>query len=356
MRARELINFDGTPGKYNSITDVDDVEVGHSTIINGKGKLIVGKGPVRTGVTVIFPRGKENTSIPVFAAHDVLNGSGEMTGTIWVEESGFLETPIGITNTHSVGVVRDSIIKWITSNNYLPKGNKWSLPLIAETYDGLLNDINGQHVNEELVFEAISNSKQFPVEEGNIGGGTGMKCHEFKGGIGTSSRIVNINENSYIVGTLVQANYGSRERLTINGINVGKQLTDKLPEINSNYTPGDGSIIVIVATNAPLLPNQLKRLAKRVSLGIGKVGGIGANGSGDIFLAFSTANINAYNSKGNTKIEMISNNMINPLLQSVIESTEESIINSLFAAETMTGINNNKVYELPINRLKELLN
>ena len=356
MRARELINFDGTPGKYNSITDVDDVEVGHSTIINGKGKLIVGKGPVRTGVTVIFPRGKENTSIPVFAAHDVLNGSGEMTGTIWVEESGFLETPIGITNTHSVGVVRDSIIKWITSNNYLPQGNKWSLPLIAETYDGLLNDINGQHVNEELVFEAISNSKQFPVEEGNIGGGTGMKCHEFKGGIGTSSRIVNINENSYIVGTLVQANYGSRERLTINGINVGKQLTDKLPEINSNYTPGDGSIIVIVATNAPLLPNQLKRLAKRISLGIGKVGGIGANGSGDIFLAFSTANINAYNSKGNTKIEMISNNMINPLLQSVIESTEESIINSLFAAETMTGINNNKVYELPINRLKELLN
>ena len=355
MRARELINFNGTPGKYNSITDVDDVEVGHSTIINGNGKLIVGKGPIRTGVTVIFPRGKSNAHLPVFAAYDVLNGNGEMTGTIWVEESGFLETPIAITNTHSVGVVRDSLIQWIMNNNNF-KETRFSLPVIAETYDGVLNDINGHHVKQEHVLEAILNASQFPVYEGNIGGGTGMICHQFKGGIGTSSRQININDNTYTVGTLVQANYGKRERLTINGLNVGKTLLTQFPEINSNYIPGDGSIIVIIATNAPLLPHQLKKLAKRSSLGIGNVGGIGANGSGDIFLAFSTSNIHAFSRKNISDIQMISNDMIDPLLQSVIESTEESIVNSLFAAETMTGINNNKVYELPINRLKELLN
>ena len=356
MRARDLINFNGTTGKYNSITDVDDVEVGHSTIIKGHNKLIVGKGPIRTGVTMIFPRGKSNSHIPVFASHDVLNGNGEMTGTTWVEESGFLETPIGITNTHSVGVVRDSLIKWIMKNS--PNSNipRFSLPVIAETYDGVLNDINGHHITEEHVFEAINNSKQFPVQEGNIGGGTGMICHQFKGGIGTSSRTVNINGNSYSIGTLVQANYGLRRRLSINGINIGKQLSDNLPEIQNDYIPGNGSIIVIVATNAPLLPNQLRRLARRPGLGIGNVGGIGANGSGDIFLAFSTANINAFDRKENTTIEMISNDMIDPLLESVVESTEESIINSLFAANTMSGINGNKVYELPLDKLKTILN
>ncbi len=356
MRARDLITFNGTPGKFNSITDIDDIEVGHSTIIKGHNKLIVGEGPIRTGVTIIFPRGKANFNTPVFAAYDVLNGNGEMTGTTWVEESGFLETPIGITNTHSVGIVRDSLIKWIT--NYSTSSNipRFSLPVIAETYDGVLNDINGHHISEEHVLEAINNSKQFPVEEGNIGGGTGMICHQFKGGIGTSSRTVNINGNSYSVGTLVQANYGIRKRLTINGLNIGNQLSYNLPEIQDDYTPGNGSIIVIVATNAPLLPNQLKRLARRPSLGIGNVGWIGSNGSGDIFLAFSTANINAFNRKENTSIEMLSNDMIDPLLQSVVESTEESIINALFAAKTMIGINDNKVYELPLGKLKTILN
>ncbi len=355
MRARELINFDGITGNYNSITDVDNVEVGHSTIISGDGNLIVGKGPVRTGVTVIFPRGKLESHIPVFAAYDVLNGNGEMTGTIWVEESGFLETPIAITNTHSVGIVRDSLIKWITSNSK-GKDPKFSLPLIAETYDGVLNDINGHHVNENHVNEAIFNSTQFPILEGNVGGGTGMICHQFKGGIGTSSRMITIKENSYVVGTLVQANYGKREQLTINGINVGKQLTDDLPEINDDYHPGDGSIIVIVATNAPLLPTQLKRLAKRSSLGISKTGGIGANGSGDIFLAFSTANKSAFNRDEISNIQMISNDMIDPLLSAVVESTEESILNAMFSAKTMKGINNNIVHELPVDKLKKIIN
>tara|TARA_Y100000814_G_scaffold293256_1_gene274074 strand:+ start:104 stop:940 length:837 start_codon:yes stop_codon:yes gene_type:complete len=277
-----------------------------------------------------------------------------MTGTIWVEESGFLETPIAITNTHSVGIVRDTLIKWITNN---PKFNdsKFSLPLIAETYDGVLNDINGHHVQEQHIFEAISNSNQSSILEGNVGGGTGMICHQFKGGIGTSSREIKINNNTYTVGTLVQANYGKREDLTINGISVGEQLNDQLPEINTQYTPGDGSIIVIVATNAPLLPNQLKRLAKRASLGIGKVGGIGSNGSGDIFLAFSTSNLNAFDRKNITNVQMISNDTIDPLLRGVVESTEESIVNAMFAANTMSGINNNTVYELPINKLKKII-
>tara|TARA_B100001029_G_C15054773_1_gene453501 strand:+ start:1009 stop:2076 length:1068 start_codon:yes stop_codon:yes gene_type:complete len=354
MRARDLISFKGKTGKFNSITDIDDVEVGHSTIIDGDGSLVVGEGPIRTGVTVIFPRGKSNAHLPVFAAHDVLNGNGEMTGTIWVEESGFLETPIAITNTHSVGIVRDTLIKWITNN---PKFNdsKFSLPLIAETYDGVLNDINGHHVQEQHIFEAISNSNQSSILEGNVGGGTGMICHQFKGGIGTSSREIKINNNTYTVGTLVQANYGKREDLTINGISVGEQLNDQLPEINTQYTPGDGSIIVIVATNAPLLPNQLKRLAKRASLGIGKVGGIGSNGSGDIFLAFSTSNLNAFDRKNITNVQMISNDTIDPLLRGVVESTEESIVNAMFAANTMSGINNNTVYELPINKLKKII-
>ncbi|MFL2768127.1 MAG: P1 family peptidase [Dehalococcoidia bacterium] len=355
MRARDLITFKGTPGKFNSITDIDDVEVGHSTVISGDGKLIVGEGPVRTGVTVIFPRGKSNSHLPVFAAHDVLNGNGEMTGTIWVEESGFLETPIAITNTHSVGIVRDTLIKWITNNSKF-KDSKFSLPLIAETYDGVLNDINGHHVKEKHLFEAISNSNQSSILEGNVGGGTGMICHQFKGGIGTSSREVVLNNSSYLVGTLVQANYGRREDLTINGINVGEQLIDQLPEVNTDYIAGDGSIIVIVATNAPLLPTQLKRLAKRASLGIGRVGGIGSNGSGDIFLAFSTSNLNSFDRKEITNVQMISNETIDPLLRGVVESTEESIINALFAANTMSGINNNTVYELPINKLKEIVN
>jgi D-aminopeptidase len=350
-RARDLgIPFDGTPGRYNAITDVVGVEVGLTTLISGKGELVVGKGPVRTGVTAILPRGKDSGN-QVFAAWFTLNGNGEMTGTTWLEESGFLEGPVMITNTHSVGVVHDAVIAWQMKR----MGNRfpaWSLPVVAETWDGDLNDINGFHVKPEHVFQALDGAKSGPVAEGNVGGGTGMIVHQFKGGTGTSSRRMEIHQATYTVGVLVQANYGVRSQLTIAGVPVGREIRDLMPRVRE----GDGgSIIVVIATDAPLLPHQLKRLAERASLGIGKTGGMGANSSGDIFVAFSTANPDAYESSGLAKLEMVPNDWINPLFAATVQATEEAIINAMIAAETMEGVNGNIVYAIPHERLRSVL-
>lgn len=357
-RARDLgIPFAGTPGPLNAITDVAGVTVGHTTLITGDGKLNVGSGPVRTGVTAVHPRGK--TYDPVFSGWYALNGNGEMTGTTWVEESGFLESPVVITNTHSVGVARDATIEWQYANNLfdpLPDDPDvfWSLPVVAETYDGDLNDINGFHVTKEHVISALESAKSGPVAEGNVGGGTGMICHQFKGGIGTASRQVEIADHEYTIGILVQANYGVRETFTIAGVPLGDELSDLMPE----FRPTDretGSIIVIVATDAPLLPHQLKRLARRVPLGISKVGGYASNGSGDIFIAFSTANPGAAARKGILDVEMLPNDSISPLFLATAQATEEAIVNAMVAARTMTGINGNTVYALPHDRLIDIL-
>lgn len=359
-RARDIgVQFDGTPGKYNAITDVKGVEVGHSTIISGSGKNVLGKGPIRTGVTAIFPRGKKFN--PVYANWYSLNGNGEMTGTTWITESGFLETPIMITNTNSVGVVRDAVLKWFVDTNWYGDDQWWyTYPVVGETYDGFLNDIYGFHVQEKHVYEAIKNAKPGRVVEGNVGGGTGMLTLGFKGGIGTASRKVKINKKNYIVGALVQSNFGSKKNLTISGVPVGKELKDTL-NLEFNAPPsnrrqeGDGSIIVIVATDAPLLPHQLKRIAHRIPIGIGLVGGRGSNGSGDIFLAFSTANPKAFNRKNTRPIITFPNDRITPLFEATAQAVEESIINAMIAAETMDGINNNKAYALPHDRLVEVL-
>ena len=301
-RARDLgIPFVGTPGAFNAITDVQGVEVGYSTIITGKGNNTVGNGPVRTGVTAIFPRGKAKKFSPVYANWYSLNGNGEMTGTTWVTESGFLETPIMITNTNSVGVVRDAVLKWYVDTDWYSGEDWWyTYPVVAETYDGFLNDIYGFHVKEKHVLEAIENSSSGQIAEGNIGGGTGMMCLGFKGGTGTSSRVLKIKDSSYTVGAIVQSNFGAKRNLSIAGVPVGVELKDTLNSVfngppKSRRQEGDGSIIVIVATDVPLLPHQLKRIAQRIPLGIGIVGGRGSNGSGDIFLAFSTANEGAFN-------------------------------------------------------------
>ena len=359
-RARDIgVQFDGTPGKYNAITDVKGVEVGHSTIISGSGKNVLGKGPIRTGVTAIFPRGKKFN--PVYANWYSLNGNGEMTGTTWITESGFLETPIMITNTNSVGVVRDAVLKWFVDTNWYGDDQWWyTYPVVGETYDGFLNDIYGFHVQEKHVYEAIKNAKPGRVVEGNVGGGTGMLTLGFKGGIGTASRKVKIDKKNYTVGVLVQSNFGSKKNLTISGVPVGKELKDTL-NLEFNAPPsnrrqeGDGSIIVIVATDAPLLPHQLKRIAHRIPIGIGLVGGRGSNGSGDIFLTFSTANPKAFNRKNTRPIITFPNDRITPLFEATAQAVEESIINAMIAAKTMDGINNNKAYALPHDRLVEVL-
>lgn len=355
-RARDLgIPFDGTSGPLNAITDVKGVEVGHTTLISGDGKLEVGKGPIRTGVTAILPRGKKYN--PVFAGWYSLNGNGEMTGTTWVEESGFLEGPVMITNTHSVGVVRDAVVEWMHKNEFYDPifaDIFWALPVVAETYDGSLNDINGFHVKKEHVFDALNSARASPVKEGNVGGGTGMVCHMFKGGIGTSSRALDKEKGGYTVGVLVQANYGNRGALTIAGVPVGREIMDRKSKANNN-DEGNGSIIVVVATDAPLLPHQLKRLARRVPLGISKVGGFSSNGSGDIFIAFSTANSGAANRKEIIKLDMLPNDQMSRLFLATVQATEEAIVNALIAAETMTGVNGNTVYALPHERLREIL-
>ena len=350
-RARDLgIPFEGTPATLNAITDVAGVEVGHVTLISGEGKLVPGKGPVRTGVTAVLTRGRNSTD-QVFGAWFTLNGNGEMTGTTWVEESGFIEGPIMITNTHSVGTVRDAVIAW-----QMKKQGKtfqpWSLPIVAETWDGFLNDINGFHVKPEHVSQALDQATSGAVAEGSVGGGTGMVVHQFKGGIGTSSRKFQIDASSYTVGVLVQANYGSRSGLMIAGVPVGREITDLMPKEGPADT---GSIIVVVATDAPLLPHQLRRVVKRAALGIARNGGIGGNSSGDIFIAFSTANAGAGRETSLATLKMLPNDKINPVFAATVQATEEAIINAMVAAETMTGVNGNTVYAIPHDRLKAAL-
>lgn len=358
-RARDLgIPFPGVPGKNNAITDVSGVEVGYSTIITGTGNNIRGKGPVRTGVTAILPRGRTNN--PVYANWYSLNGNGEMTGTTWITESGFLETPIMITNTNSVGVVRDAVLKWFVQTGFQKDDFWFTYPVVAETYDGFLNDIYGFHVKESHALEALNAASGGPLKEGNVGGGTGMMCLGFKGGTGTSSRIVTINDTTkYTLGVLVQANFGSKRLFTIAGVPVGQELKDTL-----NYEfkappsfkhEGAGSIIVVVATDAPLLPHQLKRIAARVPLGVGQVGGRGEQQSGDIFIAFSTSNTNAYTRDVSQQITQLDNDYINPLFYATVEAVEEAIINAMIAAETMEGINGNKAYALPHKKVISIL-
>lgn len=356
-RARDIgIPFYGTPGKYNAITDVKGVEVGYSTIISGTGKNIRGKGPVRTGVTAILPRGKNNN--PVYANWYTLNGNGEMTGTTWVTESGFLEGPVMITNTNSVGTVRDAVLKWYVKTGWYKEDFWYTYPVVAETYDGFLNDIYGFHVKEENAWEALDSAKSGFIKEGNVGGGTGMMCLGFKGGTGTASRVVKIKDSTYTVGVLVQSNFGGKRNFTIAGVPVGRELRDTMNyefKAPPSYQPGDGSIIVVVATDAPLLPHQLKRIAARVPLGIGIVGGRGENGSGDIFIAFSTANSSAFQRESFTKLDELPNDWINPLFDATVQAVEEAIINAMVAAETMEGINGNKAYGLPHKLVMDVL-
>ncbi len=348
-RARDIgIPFEGDTGKFNAITDVAGVEVGYSTLISGQGKNIRGQGPVRTGVTAILPRGRNNN--PVYGNWYSLNGNGEMTGTTWITESGFLEGPVMITNTNSVGVVRDAVLKWYVKTGWYKEDFWYTYPVVAETYDGFLNDIYGFHVKESNAFEALDTAKTGTIAEGNVGGGTGMMCLGFKGGTGTSSRLVKIKDTTYTLGVLVQSNFGSKKNFSIAGVPVGQELKDVMNyefKAPPSYNPGDGSIIVVVATDAPLLPHQLKRIAARVAIGVGKVGGRGENGSGDIFLAFSTANPTAFSREATTKVDQLSNDMIDPLFNATVQAVEESIINAMVAADTMEGINGNKAYRLP---------
>lgn len=349
VRARDLgIPFEGIPGPYNAITDVTGIEVGYSTIVRGEGPLVKGEGPVRTGVTAILPRGR--TFDPVFAATYALNGNGEMTGIHWIEESGFLETPIMITNTFSVGVVRDAVIAWMDSTriNASPDGLWYTYPVVAETYD-VLNDILGQHVTSEHAFEALNNARGGAVAEGNVGGGTGMIAHQFKGGTGTSSRVT---PGGYTVGVLVQANYGGRARFAVAGVPVGREISDLMPNWE---VLNRGSIIVVVATDAPLVPHQLQRLAERVPLAIGRLGGLGTNGSGDIFIAFSTGNPGAWNQRATVELEMLPNAGMNRLFEATVEATEEAILNAMVAAETMTGRDGLTAHALPHDRLQDAL-
>ena len=359
MKARALgVPLTGTPGPHNAITDVAGVEVGHCTLIEGEGKLKVGVGPVRTGVTAILPRGKVYG--PCFAGFYALNGNGEMTGVHWLQESGFLEGPLLLTNTHSVGVVRDAVVKWqFEQELYDPffADQFFLLPVVAETFDGLLNDINGFHVKETHVFEALNSAAGGPVAEGNVGGGTGMVCHGFKGGIGTASRVIeNSTGEDFTVGVLVQANYGLRHQLTVAGVPVGLELPDLLPELNFNSNQREtGSIIGVVATDAPLLPHQLERLAKRAPLGVARVGGVGGNSSGDLFLAFSTADPGAAARTGPINLTMLPNDALDPLFEATVQATEEAILNALTGAETMMGVNGNTVHALPVERMRGVL-
>ncbi len=352
VRARALgVPFDGTPGKLNAITDVAGVMVGFTTLSSGEGKLEVGKGPVRTGVTAILPRGHDSVNDPVYAASFSLNGNGEMTGTAWVEESGFLEGPVVITNTHSVGVARDAVIAWRLARGAADKtGYWWSLPVVAETWDGWLNDINGFHVKPEDVARALDTATSGPVAEGSVGGGTGMICYEFKGGTGTSSRVLEKKTGGYTIGALVQANHGRRAQLTIAGVPVGKEIPGTV------YPKETGSIIIVVGTDAPLLPGQLKRLARRASLGLARTGSVSGNGSGDLFLAFSTANPNVANPEKPTHtVQTVPNDLMDPIFQATVESVEEAIVNALVNNQDMTGRDGHKVDALPHDRLRDLL-
>ena len=358
VRARDAgVPFDGAPGKLNSITDVPGVEVGYTTLISGEGKLEVGEGPVRTGVTAIIPRGHDSLNDPVYAGCFSLNGNGEMTGTAWVDESGFLEGPIVITNTHSVGVARDAVIAWRIKHGVPDTtGYWWSLPVVAETWDGWLNDINGFHVKPEHVFHALNTAHSGVIEEGSVGGGTGMICYEFKGGNGTASRQIDIRTSkdvpprTFVLGVFLQANFGRRSQLVIAGVPIGKEIPGEV------YKEESGSCIAVVATDAPLLPNQLKRLARRVSLGLARTGTVSGSGSGDLFIAFSTANRNAANPDQVTHtVETIPNDLMDPLFTGVVQATEEAVVNALVDNDSMTGRDNHRVQALPHDRLRELM-
>jgi D-aminopeptidase len=341
-RARDLgVPFDGVPGSVNAITDVSGVEVGHTTLIEG--------ADVRTGVTAVFPRGRASAD-SVFSGWFSLNGNGEMTGTTWIEESGFLAGPVMITNTHSVGLVRDSYIGWQLQMKRDMGG--WELPVVAETFDGFLNDINGFHVKQEHVFSALDGARDGRVNEGNVGGGTGMVCYGFKGGIGTSSR----KAGSYTVGVLVQCNCGRRDQLTIAGVPVGREIGAKETARNQPGVHEDvGSIIIVIATDAPLVAPQLKRLARRATMGMARTGSTSGNGSGDIFIAFSTANPGAAKTKGVQSIQMLANDDMNPIFQATVEATEEAIVNAMVGAETMTGYQGHRVIALPHDELRNAL-
>ena len=352
-RARTLgIAFEGEPGPLNAITDVAGVEVGYTTLIRGSGKRIVGQGPVRTGVTAILPRGRAGADRAVFAGMFSLNGNGELTGSHWVAETGRCEGPITITNTHSVGVAHDATIRWLT--RHFARGGQWSLPVAGETYDGWLNDINGFHVTAEDVFAALDGAAGGPIEEGSVGGGTGMICYDFKGGSGTASRQVVFSGETYRLGAFVQANFGVREQLTIAGVPVGKALRDWTPDARGGSE--SGSVIAIVATDAPLLPHQLQRLARRIALGIGRGGAISSHGSGDIFLAFSTANAEALAAESTlASAAFIPDADLNPFFGATIQSIDEAVLNALTANETMTGADDHVVHALPHDEVRRLL-
>ncbi len=356
-RARDLgVPFEGSPGANNAITDVAGVEVGFTTLIQGEGGLVEEKGPVRTGVTAILPRGRSSKD-PVMAGWFSLNGNGEMTGTTWIKEAGFLEGPVFITNTHSVGVVRDASIAWGLKHGATLQ--PWSLPVVAETWDGTLNDINGFHVKPEHVFAALDGATGGPVPEGNVGGGTGMICYGFKCGTGTSSRKLDANAGGYTVGVLVQANHGRRSELRIAGVPVGAEIPAPPPRGDAPDDPAQdrelGSIISVVATDAPLLPHQLERIARRASLGLARTGATSGNSSGDIFIAFSTANAKSASVADVATVQMLSNDRISALFSATVQATEEAIVNALVAAETMTGANGRRIERLPHDRLKEVL-
>jgi len=358
-RARDLgVPFPGKPGPLNAITDVAGVEVGETTLLSGAGKVRRGEGPVRTGVTAILPRGKDAPLNPVFAGWSTLNGNGEMTGTTWVDDSGLLWGPVMITNTNSVGVVRDAVIAWGQARYKTDIGDHWQLPVVAETSDDWLNDMDGFHVKPGHAFAALDHAAGGPVPEGNVGGGTGMVCYQFKGGTGTASRRVADAAGEFTLGVLVQANFGSRYQLTIAGVPVGREITDHAAydDLASRRSGADfGSIIVVIATDAPLLPHQLKRLTRRAAIGMARTGAMASDGSGDIFVAFSTANPNSGSPDGLASIRMLPNERLTPLFEATAEATEEAIINALVAAETMTGVNDRQAVALPHERLVELL-
>lgn len=365
LRAREAgIMLPGNPGKYNAITDVDGVEVGYSTIIKGEPNDYKGPGSnfARTGVTAILPRGKRRSA--VFAGRHDLNGNGELTGTHWIDDSGFMHGPFMITNTNSVGIVRDTVSRWMIENKfYYPlivdghpvDGCGYFYPTVGETWDGILNDTNGFHVEPKHVLEALSNATSGPIREGNVGGGTGMQCHQFKGGTGTSSRVLKEEEGGYTVGVLVQANHGFRPHFQILGIPLAEEIKDCDPIIHTfEPKPGTGSIIVAVATDAPVLPWQLRKMCNRIPIGIGRLGAGFENGSGDIFLAFSTANENAYTTTVSS-IQLLGDDMMDPIYNAVAEAVEEAILNALFAAETMIGKEHNKFTALPHDQVISIL-
>jgi D-aminopeptidase len=372
-RARDLgVPFDGMPGPLNAITDVAGVEVGMTTLISGEGALKVGTGPVRTGVTAILPRGRTSTD-QVFAGWFSLNGNGEMTGTTWIEEAGFLEGPVFITNTHSVGTVRDASIKW-GLEHHRQTAQPWSLPVVAETWDGFLNDINGFHVRPEHVFAALEGARTGRVAEGNVGGGTGMRCYGFKCGTGTSSRKIDVRFGGHTIGVLVQANHGTRDLLRIAGVPVGQELPQppaaargagmEIGPVGAGSPVGPlgndalgemGSIIIVVATDAPLLPHQLKRVARRASLGLARTGSVSSNGSGDIFIAFSTANPGAAGAREVAQVAMTSNDRIGAVFEATVQATEEAIVNALVAAETMRGAEGRQLEAISHEALRQVL-